>query len=114
MVPLFVSLMFCISFLSCASTPQVTPTVKEPSVYKSKDYVIYNLEDNETPEKLAERFLGDPTRAWVVEEANPDNETEDQAQTRSTHQTHAQVGTSHHDLLIGGLDYAAGFHCGWQ
>jgi len=73
LLPLLVGLLFCLSLVSCAPTPKYVAPIKEPVIYKSKDYVIYNLEDNETPEELAGRFLGDPKRAWVVEEANPDN-----------------------------------------
>ena len=39
--------------------------------YQSEDYVIYRLEQETTPEALAARFLKDPRRSWVIEEANP-------------------------------------------
>jgi peptidoglycan/xylan/chitin deacetylase (PgdA/CDA1 family) len=40
-------------------------------VQRSEDYVIYTLPQDTPPDVLARRFLGDPRRAWVVEEANP-------------------------------------------
>lgn len=43
----------------------------EPPLFKSRDYVVCRLESAETPAQLAQRFLGDPRRAWWVEEANP-------------------------------------------
>ena len=70
---LFIGLLFCLSLVSCTPATQYTAPIREPAIYKSEDYVIYNLEENETPEGLAEKFLGDAKRAWVVEEANPVN-----------------------------------------
>ena len=40
-------------------------------IYQSEDYIIYQLQEETTPVALAERFLKDPRRAWVIEEANP-------------------------------------------
>jgi peptidoglycan/xylan/chitin deacetylase (PgdA/CDA1 family) len=40
-------------------------------IYRSEDYIIYQLESETTSEALAERFLKDPRRSWVIEEANP-------------------------------------------
>jgi peptidoglycan/xylan/chitin deacetylase (PgdA/CDA1 family) len=40
-------------------------------VYQSEDYIIYQLQEETTPVALAERFLKDPRRDWVIEEANP-------------------------------------------
>lgn len=37
---------------------------------RSDDLVVYRLENDDGPEILAERFLGDPGKSWVVEEAN--------------------------------------------
>jgi peptidoglycan/xylan/chitin deacetylase (PgdA/CDA1 family) len=39
--------------------------------YQSEDYIIYQLQKETTSAALAERFLKDPRRAWVIEEANP-------------------------------------------
>jgi peptidoglycan/xylan/chitin deacetylase (PgdA/CDA1 family) len=57
-------------FYSCAPTGAVT----EPSVekfFRSNDYVVYQLQDNETSVALAERFLGGKGQSWIIEEANP-------------------------------------------
>lgn len=52
----------------CAAPPRMTP---EAHVFRSKDYLVCNLDSPETPARLAERFLGDPRLAWMVEESNP-------------------------------------------
>ena len=44
--------------------------VSEPAVFRSDDYVIYRLIGGETPHFLAERFLGDSKRSWVIEDEN--------------------------------------------
>lgn len=41
-----------------------------PVVFESEDYVVYSLGQGETPVTLAERFLGDGNKAWVLEDAN--------------------------------------------
>ena len=48
----------------------VEKPVSEPVVFRSDDFVIYQLVDEETPHFLAERFLGDPNRACVIEDEN--------------------------------------------
>ena len=53
-----------------------SPAVREgaqklnPS-FKSDRYVVYMLSGQETPEQLAQEFLGDSRKKWVIEEANP-------------------------------------------
>jgi peptidoglycan/xylan/chitin deacetylase (PgdA/CDA1 family) len=42
----------------------------EPIIFRSDDYIIYRLEGGETAFSLAERFLGDAKRSWVIEDAN--------------------------------------------
>jgi peptidoglycan/xylan/chitin deacetylase (PgdA/CDA1 family) len=57
-------------FWSCAPTRAVT----EPSaerLFRSGDYVVYQLQDDETSAELAERFLGGKSQSWIIEEANP-------------------------------------------
>jgi peptidoglycan/xylan/chitin deacetylase (PgdA/CDA1 family) len=67
--------------LLCACTTQdfalktergapVEKVVSEPAVYRSDDFVIYQLVGGETPHFLAERFLGDSKRWWVIEDEN--------------------------------------------
>lgn len=42
----------------------------QPVVFQSDEYVIYRLEGGETPASLAEQFLGDANRSWLIEDAN--------------------------------------------
>ena len=44
----------------------------ETTIYRSENYVIYKLQEPETPESLAKRFLGDEKKSWKIEEANPE------------------------------------------
>jgi len=44
----------------------------KPLVFQSEDFVVYSLQGNETPEDLAERFLKDRNRAWIIEDENKD------------------------------------------
>lgn len=39
-------------------------------VFRSEEYMVYVLQGGETPVILAERFLGDTKKSWVIEEAN--------------------------------------------
>jgi len=57
-------------FWSCAPTRAVTEPAAE-KLFRSDDYVVYQLQDNETSVELAERFLGGKNKSWVIEEANP-------------------------------------------
>ena len=58
-----------VGFYSCAPTSAVIPP-PDKNLFQSEDYVVYRLQKAETPADLAERFLGDKKRAWVIEEAN--------------------------------------------
>jgi peptidoglycan/xylan/chitin deacetylase (PgdA/CDA1 family) len=42
----------------------------KPLVFQSEDYVVKVLQGGENPSVLAERFLGDEKRAWMIEDAN--------------------------------------------
>lgn len=57
-------------FYSCVPT---TTAVKSPAnkPFRSKDYIVYQLQDNETSAELAQTFLGESNKSWRVEEANP-------------------------------------------
>ena len=46
--------------------------IQEPFQFQSDEYIVYRLQEGETPVTLAERFLGDEKRAWVIEDANKD------------------------------------------
>lgn len=41
-------------------------------VFQSDEYIVYKLQKKETPETLAEKFLGDRKKSWVIEDANED------------------------------------------
>ncbi len=41
-------------------------------VFESKDYIVYKLQDKDTAATLAEEFLGDRNKSWVIEDANED------------------------------------------
>jgi peptidoglycan/xylan/chitin deacetylase (PgdA/CDA1 family) len=57
-------------FSSCAPTRTTTQPINS-NIFRSKDYVVYQLKENETPAELAGKFLGDQTNSWIIEEANP-------------------------------------------
>ncbi|MBP1737791.1 MAG: hypothetical protein H6Q48_84 [Deltaproteobacteria bacterium] len=42
----------------------------EHLLFRSEDYVVLKLRGDENPGSLAREFLGDPRKAWVIEEAN--------------------------------------------
>lgn len=41
------------------------------NVFKSKDFIVYQLPTATPPVELAERFLGDGKKSWLIEESNP-------------------------------------------
>jgi peptidoglycan/xylan/chitin deacetylase (PgdA/CDA1 family) len=43
---------------------------EKSTAFQSEDYILYELEGDETPEDLALRFLGDPKKKWVIEDNN--------------------------------------------
>ncbi len=53
----------------CAGAPEMKPEVP---FHRSKDYVVYPFQISDTAESLAGRFLGDTSKAWIIEEANED------------------------------------------
>ena len=56
-------------FISCAGF-KTAGLFKSAGVFKSNDYVIYQLQDQETPGTLAKKYLGDKKKSWVIEDAN--------------------------------------------
>jgi peptidoglycan/xylan/chitin deacetylase (PgdA/CDA1 family) len=40
-------------------------------IFRSKDFIIYELPAAATPAELAQRFLGDRTKSWQIVESNP-------------------------------------------
>lgn len=72
----------CLLFqLSCV-TPGLPPATPEkeivpekpatPTVFQSEDYIVYILQGGETSASLADRFLGDTGKSWIIEDANED------------------------------------------
>jgi peptidoglycan/xylan/chitin deacetylase (PgdA/CDA1 family) len=57
-------------FDACAPTRAITQP-SDKSLFRSEDYVVYLLQDSETPAELAEKFLGEKNKSWMIEEANP-------------------------------------------
>lgn len=47
-------------------------TFNTARVFRSDEYIVYKLQKKETPETLAEKFLGDRKKSWVIEDANED------------------------------------------
>jgi peptidoglycan/xylan/chitin deacetylase (PgdA/CDA1 family) len=60
-----------LQFLSaCAATPS-KPSPSYTNLFRSDDYIVYQLQASQSPVELAAKFLGDPQHAWIIEEANP-------------------------------------------
>lgn len=67
-------------FQSSCATLVVAPKTTEPAVskekptkpmiFQSEEYIIYRVQGEKTPVALAERFLGDTRKSWVIEDAN--------------------------------------------
>lgn len=57
-------------FLSSCATLFAARSASTPMVFQSDEYVVHRLQKEETPATLAERFLGDKKRSWVIEDAN--------------------------------------------
>ena len=43
---------------------------RKSMLFRSEEYVVYRLKKKKTPVMLAEMFLGDKKRSWVIEDAN--------------------------------------------
>ena len=55
---------------SCAlNSPALSHSSK--NLFRSKDFIIYQLPAAATPAELAEKFLGDNKKSWLIEEYNP-------------------------------------------
>jgi len=59
------SLVFC----ACGTTGR-SIQAPEKNLFRSEDYIVYRLEGNETPAELAEKFLGERKKSWLIEDAN--------------------------------------------
>lgn len=69
----FLSLVIGLAVLAgCAGTrPGAAPLFSRPDVYRSEERILHRLKPGETPEMLAEKYLGEGQLAWMVEDANP-------------------------------------------
>jgi peptidoglycan/xylan/chitin deacetylase (PgdA/CDA1 family) len=57
-----------LTIAGCALTkPEI---VLEEIFHRSKDYVIYQYKKGDTAASIAQKFLGDPQKAWIIEDAN--------------------------------------------
>ena len=68
-----VGLLLVIGSLFLSSCATTTTAVKSPASkpFRSDDYIVYQLQDNETPAELAQTYLGESNKSWIIEEANP-------------------------------------------
>jgi len=62
--------MTALTTLSSCVTYRSTQSPPGDSVFRSDDYIICKLKSNETPEALAKRFLNNPEKSWIIEDAN--------------------------------------------
>lgn len=57
-----------------ATKPQPTPTPpparRDGQVFESDDFIVTFARQGDTPSSLAARFLGDPGKAWMIEDYN--------------------------------------------
>jgi peptidoglycan/xylan/chitin deacetylase (PgdA/CDA1 family) len=58
--------------LSCAPMGEFL-SASQRHAYRSDDYVIYPLRGAESTADLAQEFLQDRSKAWIIEDANPGN-----------------------------------------
>jgi peptidoglycan/xylan/chitin deacetylase (PgdA/CDA1 family) len=66
-------LSWVISLSACASLQKLGERKDDtvaPLSFRSEDYIVYRLGANESAGTLAEKFLKDKNKAWVIEEAN--------------------------------------------
>ncbi len=69
----FLFLLSCKTIASPPDSTQGMGTEKGASgtlLVQSEDLVVYRLENDDSPSVLAERFMGDSRKSWIVEEAN--------------------------------------------
>lgn len=65
-------LISCVASGKGLTPPAIVPDVKpeEKFVFYSNRYAVCYLSESSTSEKLAERYLGKPGKAWAIEEIN--------------------------------------------
>jgi peptidoglycan/xylan/chitin deacetylase (PgdA/CDA1 family) len=67
---LFIALILPTGLISCA-LPGPSPEDSSNNIFRSKDFIIYQLPTAATPADLAEKFLSDRAKSWMIEETNP-------------------------------------------
>jgi peptidoglycan/xylan/chitin deacetylase (PgdA/CDA1 family) len=69
---LFLHLLIVTGALACHSCAPKRAVIQpqEKNVFRSEDYIVYRLQENETPAELAQTFLGAREKSWMIEEAN--------------------------------------------
>lgn len=69
LIPL--SILLCL--YSCVSKQPVTPGEGHPGItFRSDRYLVCTLTQDATSSQLAGNFLGDQSKAWIIEDENPD------------------------------------------
>jgi peptidoglycan/xylan/chitin deacetylase (PgdA/CDA1 family) len=67
---LLLALIIPTGLLSCIlNSPALRHSSK--NLFRSKDFIIYQLPAAATPAELAEKYLGDNKKSWLIEESNP-------------------------------------------
>jgi len=66
---LIITILICGGLLVLTSCAPLLSTSK---IYQSEEYVVGRFQKNETPATLADKFLGDREKSWVIEDANKD------------------------------------------
>ena len=63
-------IIFTFCLFSCTAKPNIF-FAPEKHLYLSEYYAIYPLKETDSLPELAQRFLHDSKKAWLIEEANP-------------------------------------------
>ncbi|MBN1831977.1 MAG: polysaccharide deacetylase family protein [Deltaproteobacteria bacterium] len=74
----FIIISLCLILSSCSASWPILDRIPIPHVgknqkgvvFESEEYVVYVIQGEENSETLAERFLGDRKKSWVIEDAN--------------------------------------------
>ncbi|HSF05581.1 MAG TPA: polysaccharide deacetylase family protein [Methylomirabilota bacterium] len=59
-----------LSLVACASPTGLSARLVQPDVFESDAYIVTFARAGDNAERLAARFLGDASRAWMIEEYN--------------------------------------------
>jgi len=55
---------------ACSTLPAMFRIGSRPRSFESRDFVVVLARPGDTPESLAATFLGDPAKAWMIEDYN--------------------------------------------